>query len=80
MADQTKSFIKISEIFLKVGGIGILSLKAASERWIEGGDDSRFMIAKDLLNSNQKLTLLENIDISHFEGQHRVFVIQKDSN
>ena len=80
VADQTKSFIKISEIFLKVGGIGILSLKAASERWIEGGDDSRFMIAKDLLNSNQKLTLLENIDISHFEGQHRVFVIQKDSN
>lgn len=80
VADQTESFLKISDVFLKVGGIGLLSLKAASERWIEGGDDSRFKIAKHLIESNKKITLLENIDISYFEGQHRVFVIRKDSN
>ena len=49
VADQTKSFLKISEIFLKDGGIGLLSLKAASERWVEGGDDSRFELAKELI-------------------------------
>ena len=80
VADQTKSFLNISNIFLRIGGIGLLSLKAASERWIEGGDDSRFIAAKELIDSNDKITLLENIDISHFEGQHRLFVIRKDSN
>ena len=80
IADQTNSFLKISEIFLKVGGIGLLSLKAASERWLEGGDDSRFAVAKELIESNQKIVLLEIIDISYFEGQHRVFVIERDDN
>ena len=80
IADQTNSFLKISEIFLKVGGIGLLSLKAASERWLEGGDDSRFAVAKKLIESNKKIVLLEIIDISYFEGQHRVFVIERDDN
>ncbi len=80
IADQTKTFLKISEAFLKVGGIGLLSLKAASERWIEGGDDSRFAEAKELIELNQKIVLLEIIDISYFEGQHRVFVIERDDN
>ena len=78
VADQTKSFLNISEIFLKDDGIGLLSLKAASERWIEGGDDSRFKSAKELIESNSKVELIENVDISHFEGQHRVFVIRKN--
>lgn len=80
IADQTKTFLKISEVFLKSGGIGLLSLKAASERWIEGGDDSRFAEAKELIELNQKIFLLEIIDISYFEGQHRVFVIVRDDN
>ena len=78
VADQTKSLWNISEIFLKDDGIGLLSLKAASERWIEGGDDSRFKSAKELIESNSKVELIENVDISHFEGQHRVFVIRKN--
>jgi len=77
IAEQTQSFLKISEIFLKPEGIGLLSLKAASERWIEGGDDSRFKEAEKLINLNENLTLLENIDISHFESQHRIFVVKK---
>jgi len=77
VADQTQSFLKISGIFLKPEGIGLLSLKAASERWIEGGDDSRFKEAEKLINLNKNLTLLENIDISHFESQHRIFVVKK---
>ena len=80
IADQTQTFLKISEVFLKAGGIGLLSLKAASERWIEGGDDSRFAEAKELIELNQKIVLLEIIDISYFEGQHRVFVIERDGN
>ena len=62
---------------MKPEGIGLLSLKAASERWIEGGDDSRFKEAEKLINLNENLTLLENIDISHFESQHRIFVVKK---
>ena len=80
IADQTQTFLKISEVFLKAGGIGLLSLKAASERWIEGGDDSRYAEAKELIELNQKIVLLEIIDISYFEGQHRVFVIERDGN
>ena len=80
IADQTKTFLKISEVFLKAGGIGLLALKAASERWIEGGDDSRYAEAKELIELNQKIVLLEIIDISYFEGQHRVFVIERDGN
>ena len=75
--DQTKSFLNISEIFLKDDGIGLLSLKAASERWIEGGDDSRFELAKELIESNSRLTLIDNVDISYYEGQHRVFIVKK---
>ena len=77
VADQTKSFLKISEIFLKDGGIGLLSLKAASERWVEGGDDSRFELAKELIESNSRLTLIDIVDISYYEGQHRVFIVKK---
>ena len=77
VADQTKSFLKISEIFLKDGGIGLLSLKAASERWVEGGDDSRFELAKELIEFNSRLTLIDNVDISYYEGQHRVFIVKK---
>ena len=77
VADQTKSFLRISDLFLKDGGIGILSLKAASERWVEGGDDSRFELAKKLIESNSEVTLIDNVDISHYEGQHRVFIVRK---
>ena len=77
VAEQTKSFLKISDIFLKPNGIGLLSLKAASERWMEGGDDSRFKEAEEMINSSESVTLLDNIDISHFESQHRIFVIKK---
>ena len=77
VAEQTKSFLNISEIFLKPKGIGLLSLKAASERWMEGGDDSRFKEAEKMINLSESVTLLENIDISHFESQHRIFVVKK---
>ena len=77
VAEQAKSFLNISDIFLKPNGIGLLSLKAASERWMEGGDDSRFKEAEEIINLSESVTLLDNIDISHFESQHRIFVIKK---
>jgi hypothetical protein len=46
---------------------------------MEGGDDSRFKEAEKMINLSESVTLLENIDISHFESQHRIFVVQKIS-
>jgi hypothetical protein len=62
---------------LKKGGCGLLSLKAASERWSEGGDDSRFDSARKLIDDSEKITLVEEIDISHFEEQHRIYFCQR---
>mgnify|MGYP003328874615 FL=1 len=47
---------------------------------MEGGDDSRFKEAEEMIKSNESVILLENIDISHFESQHRIFVVQKISD
>ena len=42
IADQAHTFVKIISNLLSSKGIGILSLKAASERSSEGDDNSRF--------------------------------------
>ncbi|HJM18358.1 MAG TPA: fibrillarin-like rRNA/tRNA 2'-O-methyltransferase [Candidatus Thalassarchaeaceae archaeon] len=72
IADQAKTFVKIAETFLKPGGVGLLSLKAASERASEGDDNSRFAKAQEILGSS-KLELIERINISGLEDQHVVF-------
>ena len=72
IADQAETFVRMATNFLAPGGIGLLSLKAASERSSEGDDNSRFQNAeKKLIESN--LNLLERIDLSGFEEQHVVF-------
>ena len=77
IADQAEIFLKMSEAFLKKGGCGLLSLKAASERWTEGGDDSRFDSARKLIDNSEKIALIEEIDISHFEEQPRIYFCQR---
>ena len=42
IGDQAETFVRMTSAFLRDGGTALLSLKAASERWMEGGDDARF--------------------------------------
>tara|TARA_B100001250_G_C19762756_1_gene773274 strand:+ start:262 stop:966 length:705 start_codon:yes stop_codon:yes gene_type:complete len=78
IADQAETFIRMATNFLSPGGIGLLSLKAASERSSEGDDDSRFQNAERMLMESE-LTLLERIDLSGFEEQHVVFSCKSSS-
>ena len=73
IGDQAETFVRMTSAFLKEGGTALLSLKAASERWMEGGDDARFEHTKSIIEDCQHLELLEVIDISVFEEQHAVF-------
>lgn len=75
IADQAENFITIARSTLQAGGIGLLSLKAASERHSEGDDFSRFSSAEKLLKESE-LELVERIDISKFQDQHVVFVVK----
>ncbi len=76
MTDQAANFVKTSEFFLRSGGIGLLSLKAASERASDGDDDSRFDKAHKII-STSKLKLIERIDLSGLEEQHVVFYCRR---
>ena len=73
IGDQAETFVRMTSAFLKQEGTALLSLKAASERWMEGGDDARFEHTKSIIEGCQHLELLEVIDISVFEEQHAVF-------
>jgi|TARA_B100001996_G_scaffold354293_1_gene316170 fibrillarin-like rRNA methylase len=72
IADQAETFVRIATSFLAPGGIGLLSLKAASERSSEGDDDSRFQKAERILMDSD-LVLEERIDLTGLEEQHVVF-------
>ena len=76
MADQAQTFVKISETFLRPGGTGLLSLKAASERASLGDDDSRFAKAERILEESE-LELVERIDLTGLEELHVVFHVRK---
>ena len=75
IADQAENFISIATSTLKNGGIGLLSLKAASERQFEGDDQSRFSRAEKLIEESE-LELIEMIDISQYQEQHMVFFVR----
>ena len=77
IADQAHTFVKIISNLLSSKGIGILSLKAASERSSEGDDNSRFLKAQKII-MDSGIRILERINISSFEDQHEVFVCSKN--
>ena len=77
IADQALTFVKIISHFLSTDGIGILSLKAASERSSEGNDNSRFKKAQKIIQDSG-IRILERVDISSFEDQHQVFICTKN--
>ena len=51
IGDQAETFVRMTSAFLKQGGAALLSLKAASERWMEGGDDARFEHTKSIIEA-----------------------------
>jgi len=77
IADQAQTFVKMAEAFLREGGTGLLSLKAASERASQGDDDSRFAKAERILEKSE-LQLVERIDLTGLEEQHVVFHLRAD--
>jgi len=72
IADQAETFVRMATTFLAPGGIGLLSLKAASERSSDGDDNSRFQKAERILRDSD-LVLIERIDLAGMEEQHVVF-------
>ena len=72
IADQAETFVRMATVFLKTGGVGLLSLKAASERSVDGDDQSRFDKAEGIL-LDSTLDLKERIDLSGLEEKHVVF-------
>ena len=74
-AGQVEIFLSAVRRFLSKGGIGLLSLKAASERHSEGGDEHIF--AKAIAQLSSEVELLEHINLTGFEDQHALFVIRR---
>ena len=72
IADQAETFVRMATSFLRPGGVGLLSLKAASERASDGDDDSRFAKAERILGESE-LEVVERIDLAGLEEQHVVF-------
>ena len=64
--------MKIAEVFLKTNGIGLLSLKAASERATDGGLEEKFEKAEEILEKSN-LDIIERIDLRGLEEQHVLF-------
>ena len=74
-AEQVEIFLSAVRRFLSKDGIGLLSLKAASERHSEGGDEDIF--AKAIAQLSSEVELLEHINLTGFEDQHALFVIRR---
>ena len=75
IADQAQSFVNMAQAFLRTGGTGLLSLKAASERSSQGDDDSRFAMAEQILEDSE-LRLIERIDLTGLVEQHVLFHVK----
>ena len=76
IADQAETFVRMAGAFLRPGGTGLLSLKAASERSSDGDDDSRFAKAARILRESN-LDVIDRINLKGLEEQHLVFHVRK---
>ena len=74
-AGQVEIFLSAVRRFLSHDGIGLLSLKAASERHNEGGDEDIF--AEAIAQLSSEVELLEHINLTGFEDQHALFVVRR---
>jgi len=75
-AGQVDIFIRACERFLEADGLGLLSLKAASERWTGDGEAALFAgVEAALMEAGYDLE--ESIELTGFEDNHRLFVVRK---
>ena len=74
-AGQAEIFIKAVKRFLKPGGKGLLSLKAASERLTEGGEKAVFKQVREQLD-NAGLNIREQIDLHGLEDNHCLYFVE----
>ena len=74
-AGQVELMLKVCNRFLSQNGIALLSLKAASERWTDGGDEARFSVAESKIADSQ-MKLVERIDLKGLEDQHVMYVLR----
>ena len=74
-AGQVEIFLSAVRRFLSKDGIGLLSLKAASERHNDAGDADIFATAIEKLSD--EVELVEHINLTGFEDQHALFVIRR---
>lgn len=75
-AGQVDIFLSACDRFLQPGGLGLLSLKAASERWTGEGESALFASVKQrLLDSGHEVE--EVVELTGYEDNHRLFVVRK---
>ena len=74
-AGQVELMLKVCNRFLSQNGIALLSLKAASERWNDGGDEGRFSDAESKISDSQ-MKLVDRIDLKGLEDQHVMYVLR----
>jgi fibrillarin-like rRNA methylase len=73
-AGQAEIFINAVRRFLKPGGKGLLSLKAASERFTDSGEKEVFNNVRAQLE-DAGLTVEEQIDLHGLEDNHCLYFI-----
>ena len=73
---QVDIFISACKRFLNLEGIGLLSLKAASERWT--GEDEQFLFrsVEEKLSENG-FEIEESIELTGYEDNHVLFVARR---
>ena len=74
-AGQVEIFLSAVRRFLSKDGIGLLSLKAASERHQDGSDADIFATAVAQLSA--EVELIEHINLTGFEDQHALFIVRR---
>lgn len=73
-AGQVDIFMAACRRFLAPGGMGLLSLKAASERWTGEGEAALFAeVEQRLIDAGYDVA--ESIELTGYEDHHRLFVV-----
>tara|TARA_B100000131_G_scaffold188902_1_gene181803 strand:- start:1210 stop:1521 length:312 start_codon:yes stop_codon:yes gene_type:complete len=75
-ASQVEIFLAACKRFLKSDGLGLFSLKAASERWDEEGERALFTKVAITLEESG-LDLVESIELAGFEEHHMLFICRR---
>lgn len=75
-AGQVDIFIAACKRFLNRDGTGLLSLKAASERWTGEGEEALFDKVEYKLNTSG-FEVEERISLTGFEDNHVLFAVRK---